>query len=115
MHEDSIQKASSVQVVGSRKRSHLRPIVTKGDSFFVEESGKLDNDSAPKTSISSARSRPPPTPRSAVYRPDWAQDAENAHIPQAAVDDLGSPEDLKDVLRMGITQEMRVSSSSVKA
>jgi choline transport protein len=117
MHKDSIQKASSVEVAGSRKRSHLRPIVTKGDSFFNEreESRKLDNDSAPKISISSARSRPPPTPRSAVYRPDWAQDAESAHIPQAAVDDLGSPEDLKDVLRMGITQEMRVSLSSVKA
>ena len=114
MHEDSIQKASSVEVVGSRKRSHLRPIVTKGDSF-IEESGKLDNDSAPKVSISSARSRPPPTPRSAVYRPDWAQDAETTHMPQTAVDDLGSPEDLKDVLRMGITQEMRVSLSSIEA
>jgi len=117
MPEDSINKSSSVEVIEARKRSLFRPVATRGDSFLVErdEGSKLDDDSAPKASISSARSRPPPTPRTATYQPDWAQDAENLHMPPVAEDDLGSPEDLKDVLRMGITQEMRVGLSSVQA
>jgi choline transport protein len=111
MYEDSIQTASSVEVVESRKRSLLRPVVFKGDSFLAEpdEGRKPNFDSAPKASSSTAHSRPPPAPRGATYQPDWTQDAENAPIPSQTVDDLGSPEDLKDVLRMGITQEMRVS------
>ena len=111
MPEDSIHNSSSVEVVEPSKRSLLRPIVTKGDSFVVErhDSRNPDDGSAPKASISSARSRLSPAPRSATYRPEWAQEAENMQIPPVAVDELGSPEDLKDVLRMGITQEMRVS------
>lgn len=117
MPEDSINKTSGVEVVEARKRKLLRPIAIRGDSFVVErdEGGNSDNDYARKPSISSARSRPPPTPRSATYQPDWAQDAENMHMPPVAEDELGSPEDLKDVLRMGIVQEMRVSSSSRKS
>jgi choline transport protein len=101
MREDSIHKASSVEVVEASKRSLLRPILIKGDSFFTEraECKKLDDDFT--------RSRPSPALTS--YLPDWAQDAENVPIPSGATQDLGSPEDIKDVLRMGITQEMRVS------
>lgn len=117
MPEDSINKSSSVEVVEARKRKLLRPVAIRGDSFLVErdEGGNPDDDYAPKPSISSARSRPPPTPRSATYQPDWAQDAENMHMPPVAEDELGSPEDLKDVLRMGITQEMKVSLKYLNA
>jgi hypothetical protein len=88
MYEDSIQTASSVEVVESRKRSLLRPVVFKGDSFLAEpdEGRKPNFDSAPKASSSTARSRPPPAPRGATYQPDWTQDAENAPIP-----DCGRP------------------------
>jgi hypothetical protein len=103
MLEDSIHKASSVEVVESSKRSHLRPLLIKGDSFFTErdEGRKLDD--------GFTRSRPSPSPRGATFLPDWAQDAENMPMPSGTEHDLGSPEDIKDVLRMGITQEMRVS------
>jgi len=109
MYEDSIQTASSVEIVESRKRSLLRPVAFKGDVFLAEHDDgiKPDVGSAPKVSSSTARSRPSPAPRTPTYQPDWTQDAENKPLPSGNVDGLGSPEDLKDVLRMGITQEMR--------
>jgi hypothetical protein len=111
MFEDSIQKASSVEVVGSRKRGLLRPVTTKGDSFLAEhdEDTTRDDDSALKASISTARSRPSPAPRGASYQPDCTQDADNTPVQSGTMHDVGSSEDRKDVLRMGITQEMRVS------
>ncbi|KAI4727594.1 hypothetical protein E4T49_04672 [Aureobasidium sp. EXF-10728] len=121
MHEDSIQKASSVEVAEGRKGSLLRPIVIRGDSFFNERNANatLDNNSRlassslrPRlNSVSSARTPTSPAPKSPSYRPDWAQDAEDVRVQPLPVDEdeLGSPEDLRDMLRMGTTQEMRVS------
>jgi hypothetical protein len=110
MYEDSIQTASSVEVVESEKRSFLRPVAFKGGSFLAEhdDGRKPDVGSAPKVSSSTARSRPSPAARRATYQPDWTQDAENTPLPSETVDDLGSLEDLKDVLRVCITQEMGV-------
>jgi choline transport protein len=102
MLEDSTHKASSVEVVEASKHSLRRPLVVKGAFAEREECRRLDDDFA--------HSHPSPVPRGASYLPDWAQDAEIMPIPSGTEQDLGSPEDIKDVLRMGITQEMRVSS-----
>jgi hypothetical protein len=73
MYEDSIQTASSVEVVESEKRSFLRPVAFKGGSFLAEhdDGRKPDVGSAPKVSSSTARSRPSPAARRATYQPDW--------------------------------------------
>ena len=115
MHEDSIQKASSVEVAERRKGSVLRPNTTRRDSSLDEPHGsrKLEDISRPglgSTKLSSSRI---PLPRGNSYQPDWAQDAEDLPAPPVPLQELGSPEDLKDMLRMGRTQEMRVGLSSV--
>lgn len=115
MHEDSIQKASSVEVAERRKGSILRPITTRGDSFLDERDGsrKLDESSRPGLGLTKPSSGRMPLSRGSSYQPDWAQDAEDMPGPPVPVQELGSPEDLKDMLRMGRTQEMRVSLNFV--
>lgn len=116
MHEDSIQKASSVEVAERRKGSVLRPIVTRGDSFHDEPDGtrKLDDISRPGLGLTKLSSSRIPLSRGSSYQPDWTQDAEDVSAPPPVpVKELGSPEDLKDMLRMGRTQEMRVGLESV--
>ncbi|KAK6000980.1 hypothetical protein QM012_003063 [Aureobasidium pullulans] len=109
MHEDSIQKASSVEVAERRKSSVLRPTITRGDSFLEERDGgrKLDDISRPGLGLTRLSSSRIPLSRGSSYQPDWAQDAEEMSAPPVPVEELGSPEDLKDMLRMGRTQEMR--------
>lgn len=110
MHEDSIQKASSVEVAERRKGSFLRPITTRGDSFLDEQDGsrKLD-DTTRSVGLNRLSSPRTPISRGSSYQPDWSHDAEDMPAPAVPVQELGSPEDLKDMLRMGRTQEMRVS------
>jgi hypothetical protein len=43
------------------------------------------------------------------YQPEWAQDPTNTVVPPSSVKEHGSPEDHKDMIRMGRAQEMRVS------
>ncbi|KAI4721651.1 hypothetical protein E4T48_02180 [Aureobasidium sp. EXF-10727] len=126
MQQDSIQKASSVEVAEGRKGSLLRPIVIRGDSFFNERNANATLDDNTRlasgslrprfNSISSARTPTSPVPKSPSYRPDWAQDAEDMRVQPLPVDEdeLGSPEDLRDMLRMGRTQEMRVGLDLVR-
>ncbi|KAI5273621.1 amino acid transporter [Aureobasidium subglaciale] len=117
MQEESIQKASSVEVKQQRKGGFLRPTAVRGDS---SRSGYNDNGSVKDKirPISSGYSRPrlvstsstyqPTSPAAkSPYRPEWAQDAEDVAVPPAILNEDGSPEDLKDMLRMGRTQEMR--------
>jgi hypothetical protein len=115
MHEDSIQKASSVEVAERRKGSFLRPITTRGDSFLDERDGsrKLDETSRSGLGLTKLSSGRIPLSRGSSYQPDWAQDADDMPAPPVPVQELGSPEDLKDMLRMGRTQEMRVSLNLV--
>lgn len=111
MPEDSIQKASSVEVAERRKGSVLRPIVTRGDSFYDEPDGsrKLDDISKQGPGLTRLSSSRTPLSMSSSHQPDWTQDVEDASAPlPVPVKELGSPEDLKDMLRMGRTQEMRV-------
>jgi len=114
MHEDSIQKASSVEVAERRKSSVLRPNTTRGDSFLDEPHGiqKSDDNSRPGPGLTKLSSSRTPLSRGNSYQPDWAQDAEEMPTPPVPLQELGSPEDLKDMLRMGRTQEMRVSLNS---
>ncbi|KAI5198440.1 amino acid transporter [Aureobasidium subglaciale] len=118
MHEENIQIASSVEVTQQRKRNFLRPTAVRGDSSRSEydDNGSVNDEIRP---ISSGSSRPRLISTSSAYqstspaakspyRPEWAQEAEDMAVPQAIVNENGSPEDLKDMLRMGRTQEMRV-------
>ncbi|KAH0340770.1 GABA permease, partial [Aureobasidium melanogenum] len=109
MHEDSIQKASSVEVAERRKGSFLRPITTRGDSFPDERDGnrKLDDIARPGLGLTRLSSSRTPLSRGSSYQPDWAHDAEDMSASTVPVQELGSPEDFKDMLRMGRTQEMR--------
>lgn len=117
MQQDSIQKATSVDITPQRKGSFLRPVTVRGDSFRSELDGSGKAGKPPRP-ISTGSLRPISTGTSTVhwpsspaarssYQPEWAQDTENVLLPAATVDDHGSPEDLKDMLRMGRTQEMR--------
>lgn len=118
MQQDFIQKATSVDITPQRKGSFLRPVTVRGDSFRSELDGSGKAGKPPRP-ISTGSLRPISTGTSTVhwpsspaarssYQPEWAQDTENVLLPAATVDDHGSPEDLKDMLRMGRTQEMRV-------
>lgn len=114
MYEDSIQKASSVEVAEQRKGSVLRPVVTRGDSFHDEPDGARKLDDISRAGLGSTRLSRIPLSRGSSYQPDWTQDAEDVSVPPPVpVQELGSPEDLKDMLRMGRTQEMRVGLNSV--
>ncbi|KAI5246764.1 amino acid transporter [Aureobasidium subglaciale] len=117
MQEESIQKASSVEVTQQRKGNFLRPTAVRGDSSRsgYDDSGSVKDKIRP---ISSGFSRPRLLSTSSTYqstspaakspyRPEWAQDAEDVAVPPAILNEDGSPEDLKDMLRMGRTQEMR--------
>ncbi|TIA15667.1 amino acid transporter [Aureobasidium pullulans] len=117
MQQDSIQKATSVDITPQRKGSFLRPVTVRGDSFRSELDGSGKAGKPPRP-ISTGSLRPISTGTSTVhwpsspaarssYQPEWVQDTENVLLPAATVDDHGSPEDLKDMLRMGRTQEMR--------
>ncbi|CAD0058370.1 unnamed protein product, partial [Aureobasidium pullulans] len=110
-------KATSVDITPQRKGGFLRPVTVRGDSFRSELDGSGKAGKPPRP-ISTGSLRPISTGTSTVhwpsspaarssYQPEWAQDTENVLLPAATVDDHGSPEDLKDMLRMGRTQEMR--------